>query len=65
MIRAVTQTGQRPFSVKNTNAAQTRILSANGSISFPSGVTNPILRASQPSSQSLTAATTNKNSPVP
>jgi len=58
MISAVTHTGQSFCSVKKTNAALTRILSASGSINFPSGVTSPIFDAGRIHSniQAFTAA---------
>ena len=56
MISAVTHTGHSPSAVRNTKAEQTRILSASGSRSLPSGVMRFIFLASQPSTKSLIAA---------
>src|SRR5580692_6033945 len=69
-ISAVTQPGSSPSTDRLISAAPVSALSAIGSAILPKSVTSPRLRASRPSSRSVTDATTNAASaasrhPVP
>src|SRR5580693_6536563 len=58
-ISAVTQPGSSPSTDRLISAAPVSVLSAIGSAILPKSVTSPRLRASRPSSRSVTDATTN------
>ena len=56
MMTMAAQAGTRPRATRQMRAEAMRSLSAVGSRSWPSTVTIPFLRASQPSSQSVSEA---------